>query len=55
MGLEVSAEDVEELDDDQREELTTEELQDLHLEVQQTADEFASNEEEETGESVSSS
>ncbi|XP_066444151.1 E3 ubiquitin-protein ligase ZFP91 isoform X1 [Eleutherodactylus coqui] len=50
MGLEVSVEDVEELVDDPSEELTTEELQDLHLEMQQTADG-----EEETGEDVPSS
>ncbi|XP_066131217.1 tigger transposable element-derived protein 1-like [Saccopteryx bilineata] len=57
VGLEVSGEDVEELVDDRSEEkLTTEELQDLHLELHQTADEeVASDEEEETGENVPSS
>ncbi|XP_066242692.1 tigger transposable element-derived protein 1-like [Saccopteryx leptura] len=55
MGLEVSGEDVEELVDDHSEELTTEELQDLHPEVQLMAvEEVASNEEEETGENVPS-
>lgn len=53
MGLEVSDEDVEELVGDHRE-LTTEELQDLHIEMQQTA-EITSDEEEETRKNVPSS
>ncbi|XP_048366890.1 tigger transposable element-derived protein 1-like isoform X1 [Sphaerodactylus townsendi] len=56
MGLEVSGEDVEELVDGHSEELTTEELPVLHLELQRMADEeVASDEEEEIRENVPSS
>ena len=52
-GLDVSGQDVEELVDDHREELTTEELQDLQMQHQQmAAEEIASEEEEERGENV---
>ncbi|XP_069936056.1 tigger transposable element-derived protein 1-like [Cherax quadricarinatus] len=56
LGLEVSGEDVEELVEDHREELTTEELQELHLEqYQTTAENLASEEEEEEVDEVPSS
>lgn len=51
--MEVRSEDVEKLVDDHSEELTTEELQNLHLEAQQTADEkVALDEKVETGKNV---
>ncbi|XP_069961426.1 tigger transposable element-derived protein 1 isoform X7 [Cherax quadricarinatus] len=55
MGLDVSDQDVEELVDDHTEELTTKELQELHLEKQQIAAEEIASEEEERRENVSSS
>ena len=54
MGLDVSGQDVEELVDDHREVLTTEELQNLQLEQQQMAAEEIASEEEERGENVPS-
>nr|XP_053647227.1 tigger transposable element-derived protein 1-like isoform X3 [Cherax quadricarinatus] len=55
MGLDVNGQDVEELVDDHREELTTDELQDLQLELQQIIAEEIASEEKERGEIVPSS
>lgn len=56
MGLEVVYEDMEELVDQYDEEFIPQKLQNLYLEVQQTADEeFSSDEKEEMGENVPSS
>nr|XP_057925930.1 tigger transposable element-derived protein 1-like [Doryrhamphus excisus] len=56
LGLDVSGQDVEELVNDHSEELTTEELQELQVEQQQTAaQDIASDEDEEREENVPSS
>lgn len=49
------SEDAEDLMDDQNEERTIEQLQGLRLDMQQTVDEVALDEEEETEKNVSSS
>nr|XP_053647234.1 tigger transposable element-derived protein 1-like [Cherax quadricarinatus] len=49
MGLDVNGQDVEELVDDHREELSTDELQDLQLELQQAITEEIASEENERG------
>ncbi|XP_060679989.1 tigger transposable element-derived protein 1-like [Hemiscyllium ocellatum] len=54
MGLEVSEEDVEELVEDHKNELTTEELQHLHKTQQEVAEEISSEEEEGASGNISS-
>ncbi|GCC33435.1 hypothetical protein chiPu_0011904 [Chiloscyllium punctatum] len=55
MGLEVSGEDVEELVEDHKNELTTEKLQHLHkMQQEEVAEEIASEEEKGTSENISS-
>ncbi|GCC45015.1 hypothetical protein chiPu_0028859, partial [Chiloscyllium punctatum] len=55
MGLEVSEEDVEELVEDHKNELTTEELQHLHkMQQEEVAEEISSEEEKGAGGNISS-
>lgn len=52
--MKVNGENVKELLDEQSEEFTTKQLQDIHLQVQQTTDEVFSDDEGKTGENAPS-